>query len=132
MRTKILVLSLVCLFTISCIHTTPSSQFNKYRVKFVETHPFLMSEERDPELLSKMRDAILNGEVLLGMNIMQVQASRGVPGSINTDTSERGTHSQWVYVNRPIGHHSRKEWLLDRKYAYIFFENGIVISWQGR
>jgi len=130
MRTKILVLSLVCLFTISCL--PPPPQFNKHRVKFVETHPFLMSEERDPKLLSRMRDAILNGEVLLGMNIMQVQASRGVPGSINTDTSESGTHSQWVYLNRPIGHSSRKEWLLDQKYAYIFFENGVVTSWQSR
>lgn len=133
MKTKILVLGLICLFTINCL-TTPA-QMNKARIKFVQTHPFLLSGERDPKLLSRIKEAILNGEVILGMNIMQVEASRGLPLSINTDTGEWGTHSQWVYVGieaNPRMHTSKKEWRLDRKYAYIYFENGIVISWQSR
>lgn len=134
MRTKILVLGLACLFTINCFMTT-AGQLNKARIAFVERHPFLLSGERDPELLSKIRDAILNGEVILGMNIMQVEASRGLPLDINSSTGEWGTHSQWVYVGIEANarmHTSKKEWRLDQKYAYIYFENGKVTSWQSQ
>lgn len=133
MRTKILILGLICLFMISCF-TTPG-QLNRARIAFVERHPFLLSEERDPELLSKIKEAILNGKIILGMNIMQVEASRGLPLKINTDTGEWGIHSQWIYAgitSQRRAHTSKKEWLLDQKYAYIYFENGVVTSWQSR
>jgi len=135
MRAKILILGLICLLMLNCFMTTPK-QLNRGRVKFIEDHPTLMmTREMDPNLFPLIKDAILNGEVILGMNSMQVLASRGVPLSMNDSTGEWGTHSQWVYVGIETNARlqtSKKEWLLDHKYAYIYFENGIVTSWQSR
>jgi len=135
MRIKFLALGLVCLFMVNCFMTT-AKQLNEGRVEFIETHPgLLMPKETDPNLLSKIKDAILSGEIILGMNVMQVMASRGVPLDINSSTGEWGTHSQWIYVGieaNPRMHTSKKEWRLDHKYAYIYFENGKVTSWQSR
>ena len=136
MRTKILILGLICLIGSNCGLMTTAKQLNRGRVEFIETHPtLLMPKETDPNLLLKIKDAILNGEIILGMNLMQVLASRGVPLSMNDSIGEWGTHSQWVYVGTEINARmqtSRKEWRLDHKYAYIYFENGIVTSWQSR
>ena len=124
MRTKILILGLVCLLLISCLLT--ASYLKKQRLEFVRAH-----QDLDPEI----RETILSGMVLLGMTREQVQASRGRPLDINTDIGEWGIHEQWVYVGieeNPRMHTSRKEWRLDHFYAYIYFENGKVTSWQSR
>ena len=125
MRTKNLTLALLCLFFISCVG---SALHNRKMMKqnYLKTHP---------EISSRMRDAILNGDILIGMTAEQVLASRGRPYKINRSTGSYGIHEQWVYVGIEINARmqvSRKETLLDHKYAYIYFENGIVTSWQSR
>ncbi len=125
MRVKVLALICVSLLLSSCEMATRMQQ-KKKRIEFVSVHPPLTSE---------IREAILNGEVLLGMDVRQVLASRGRPLDINRSTGSYGVHEQWVYVGVEINARmqaSRKEMLLDHRYAYIYFENEIVVSWQSR
>lgn len=120
MRNKILVLGLVFLIIISCT----TANLIKRRQNYINMHT---------ELNSIIKSAILNGEISIGMTIEQVLASRGRPLNINKSTGEWGIHEQWVYVGIRTNERmqmSRKEWRLDHKYAYIYFENGRVTSWQ--
>ena len=80
-----------------------------------------------------MRDAILNGDILIGMTAKQVLASRGRPYKINRSTGSYGIHEQWVMVTITPG--VIGAYGLDKKaprYAYIYLENGKVTSWQSR
>lgn len=76
-------------------------------------------EERLKKELGKLHEeAIKKGYVLTGMTREQVIASRGYPSDKNISYYGASIHEQWVY---------RKE-----KYStdYIYFEDGIVTSWQ--
>ena len=124
MRIKILVLGLVCLFFISCVGS-PIWIRKTAREDYIKTHP---------EISSQMRDAILNGDVLIGMTTEQVFASRGQPYKINKTTGSYGIHEQWVMVTS-AGAMYGIPYGLDKKakqYAYIYLENGKVTSWQSR
>ncbi|MBA7714289.1 hypothetical protein ES703_123307 [subsurface metagenome] len=126
MRIKISVLGLICVFLISCVAIQSAVQLPKQRQNYVESNTWISPE---------IKEAILNGRVILGMTIKQVLASRGRPLDINRTTRESGTHEQWVYVGVEINTRmrmSRKETLLDHEFGYIYFENGIVTSWQSR
>lgn len=109
MRTKFLILGLVCLFAFSC--ATPRRQ------DYIKTHP---------DISQRIKDAILKGDILIGMTEAQVIASRGTPYKVNRSTGSYGVHEQWVmFFDTPS--------ILDPKsytYAYIYFENGRVTSWQ--
>lgn len=121
MRIKILALGLACLL-VSCT----SANLIKNRRNYIGLHP---------ELTPAIRSAISSGEVLIGMTTEQVVASRGRPLDINRTTGKWGIHEQWVYVGveaNPRMQMSRRESLLDHKYGYIYFENGVVTSWQSR
>ncbi len=123
MRTKNLTLALLCLFFISCVG---SALHNRKMMKqnYLKTHP---------EISSQMRNAILNGDILIGMTAEQVLASRGRPYKINRSTGSYGIHEQWVMITFTPGVISA--YGLDKKaprYAYIYFENGKVTSWQSR
>jgi len=61
----------------------------------------------------RVRDCIMAGKVFLGMTKQQCQASWGRPVDINESVGSWGVHEQWVY-----GH------------QYLYFENGILTSWQ--
>lgn len=120
MRTKSFVLVLIFLLVINCT----TANLIKRRQGYINSHS---------ELEPAIRDAIINGEILIGMTTEQVLASRGRPLNINSSTGEWGIHEQWVYVGietNPRMQTSKREWRLDHKYAYIYFENGKVTSWQ--
>jgi len=124
MRVKILALALACIFITSCIST--STILKKDRRHYVNLHL---------ELSPVVKYAILNGEVLLGMTYEQVLASRGLPLYVNNPLGDQGIPVQWVYID--ISKNERiqtsiKEWVLDQKYAYIYFENGVVIRWESK
>jgi len=65
------------------------------------------------------KEAILNGKIIIGMNQHQVIASIGHPQKRNKTTGNWGISEQWIY-----------EWKW--KYAYVYFENGILTSWQSQ
>lgn len=56
---------------------------------------------------------IANGKVFIGMTKPQVIASWGQPSDINRTAGSWGVHEQWVYGSN-----------------YLYFENGILKSWQ--
>ena len=58
---------------------------------FMETHPELSNT---PE----MKNAILAGQVTIGMNTDQVIASIGTADARNRTVTQFGTHEQWVYA----------------------------------
>lgn len=121
MRIKILVLGCVFLLLSGCVSTIISRKI--MREEYFKTQPDVSSE---------VKEAILNGEVLLGMSVPQVLASRGYPGDRKRSTGSWGVHEQWCYsgIVRMDVLWSNKETLLNYKYAYIYFENGVVTSWQ--
>lgn len=127
MRTKILFLGLICLFLLNC-HATLSPHLKKDRINYVQTHP---------ELSDKIKQAILNGDVLIGMTVEQVIASRGKPFDINRTTGSWGVHEQWVMhsdqliTNFDMIFHE-KELKKIYEYWYIYFENGKVTGWQSK
>ena len=57
---------------------------------------------------------VLNRQVRIGMTAEQVREAWGPPTSINTTTTRRGTHEQWVYG---IG-------------QYLYFEDEVLTSIQ--
>jgi len=67
----------------------------------------------NPGLSKKYKDAILNSAVMLKMTEEMVIASIGLPNDINRTVGSWGVHEQWVYYT-----------------MYLYFENGILTSWQ--
>lgn len=61
----------------------------------------------------KVVNAVLNGNILLGMTKDQVLASVGHAEKISRSGGSWGIHEQWVYYG-----------------FYVYFENGKVASWQ--
>lgn len=61
-------------------------------------------------------NAILKGEVAIGMTENEVVRSWGKPDRVNRTISRRGSNEQWVYDRG--GHKSQ----------YIYLDNGIVSS----
>lgn len=122
MKIKILFSVFLCLVLISCaVWDLP-----KKRQNYVELNTWISPE---------IKEAILAGRIILGMTPQQVIASRGKPLDINRTTERFGIHEQWVYVGIEVNERlqlSKKEMLLDHEFAYIYFENGKVTSWQSR
>jgi hypothetical protein len=56
---------------------------------------------------------IKNEEISIGMNKDMVLMSWGYPDEINRDVGKWGVHEQWIYGDN-----------------YLYFENGILTSWQ--
>lgn len=52
---------------------------------------------RHPEWPEKAKEAILKGEVFIGMTKDQARASWGSPWDINKTINQYGVHEQWVY-----------------------------------
>ncbi len=70
---------------------------------------------KHPEWGEKYRNAVLNGEIIIGMNKMQARASWGLPKDVNRSVYSTGTREQWVY---------------DEYDTYVYFRNGKLTSWQ--
>jgi len=60
---------------------------------------------------------IAAGKIVLGMTQTMVQASWGPPSDINRSVGPWGVHEQWVYGDFPYS-------------QYLYFENGVLSSWQ--
>ncbi len=58
---------------------------------------------------------ISGGEIWIGMTAQMARESWGKPDSINRTTSESTVREQWVYRQRD---------------AYLYFENGVLTTWQ--
>lgn len=66
-----------------------------------------------PELKIEVKEAILNGEVLIGMTAEQVTAAIGAPKRTEILKNTNGLHEQWVYSS-----------------SYLYFDNGVLTSLQ--
>jgi hypothetical protein len=62
-----------------------------------------------------MQTLIRKNKIQLGMNKEQVTLSWGRPEKINESVGRWGVHEQWVYGSG----------------TYLYFENGVLTSWQG-
>ena len=60
-------------------------------------------------------NTIINNQIQLGMTKEMVIDSWGRPDDINRTVGSWGVHEQWVY---------------ERNKTYLYFENGILTSWQ--
>ena len=101
--------------------STIQEDMEKQRKNYVDEWTQMLSQ--------KIKKAILDGDVLIGMNSEQVIASRGRPHEINKTTTKFGINEQWVmYSFSDSGLWDLK----GKEYGYIYFENGKVTSWQSR
>lgn len=71
--------------------------------------------EKHPDWDEEICRLILQGKIRLGMTKEQVIASWGKPERVNRSVGTWGIHEQWVYGT--FG-------------PYLYFENGILTSWQ--
>ena len=76
--------------------------------------------EEYPDVDPVIRECILSNKIQLGMNKKQVIASWGKPRDINKSVGSWGVHEQWIYG----------EYGTIYKVYYLYFENGILTSWQ--
>ena len=83
------------------------------RQKYVAQHPGLAKE---------VYNAILAGEICMGMTRDQVVASLGYPDRVHEDTYQSGTRTQFCYDQ--IGANFNFN-----RYHYVYFENDRVTSW---
>jgi outer membrane protein assembly factor BamE (lipoprotein component of BamABCDE complex) len=83
------------------------------RQKYVASHA---------EMSREIQNAILAGEICMGMTEDQVVAAMGMPNHVNRSTYEFGTRVQFAYD--AIGSNFNFN-----KYSYVYFENGKVTSW---
>ncbi len=89
------------------------------------TKNVLLAQERrklfvqnNSHIEDRVKTAILKGRVMLGMTNDMATASWGDPEDTNRTVGSFGVHEQWIYGND----------IEFRKYLY--FENGILTSWQ--
>ena len=71
----------------------------------------------------EMKNHISRGAIVIGMNKDEVLTSWGSPGlwgDVNKSIGSWGVHEQWVYRSSPSYPAS----------AYLYFENGILTSYQ--
>ncbi len=113
---KFLALGLACLFVLNCASFELGNLYPKTR-----RASFLAD---NPKLPEPYYSAIANGEICIGMNFYMVIAAIGKPYDINRSTGSWGIHDQWV-----MGAYNSAR---DARYWYIYFEDGIVVSWQSR
>jgi len=66
----------------------------------------------------RIQNDILAGNISIGFTPEQVVLSWGKPDHINITRTLVGVHEQWVYGESPFPN------------SYVYFENGIVKSWE--
>lgn len=62
---------------------------------------------------SEFKDSVLRESIRIGMNREEVKLTWGKPNDINRTVTQSVTHEQWVYGSK-----------------YLYFDNGILTSWQ--
>lgn len=73
--------------------------------------------DRYPEWPQDVKNAILQGEIIIGMTEGQVLASWGSPESVNRTIFKNHTREQWIYSQWP-------------HFGYLYFDNGILTAQQ--
>jgi hypothetical protein len=115
---KILALILIATVVPSCA-SPPYKGTKMWQLKeYAESHPEL------PPAISR---AIMNGEVVPGMNRQQVEVVLGRPDL--TNVSKKTKQERWVYYQNPV-----TDWLLGifvrvKRKVVVFDEGGTVISY---
>lgn len=105
---KLAVTSLVTLLIVGVIVGIPYLLFSHKPPTFQECRA------EHPDWSESTCKAVSNGKIQMGMSKAQVKASWGSPNDINTTVIEGvGSSEQWVY-----GTH------------YLYFDNGVLTSWQ--
>ncbi|NGO40424.1 hypothetical protein G4L39_13635 [Limisphaera ngatamarikiensis] len=66
-----------------------------------------------PELSERIKSAVLEGSIIIGMSSDDVRASWGDPDKVNRTVGTFGVHEQWIYGD-----------------TYLYFEDGVLKSWQ--
>jgi len=85
-----------------------------FRERYVNSHPGLDD---------KTREAILKGQIFIGMTAEQVEASWGSPDKIHKSVGATWSREQWVYGGlKPAGNYVRP--------TYVYFEKDRVTGWQ--
>lgn len=74
----------------------------------------MISIDRKDEEESEKKKLINSGRIKLGMTKEEVKQAWGEPRKINRNVGSYGVHEQWVYSSG----------------KYLYFENGILTSWQ--
>ncbi|MFZ2339684.1 MAG: hypothetical protein WAW07_08195, partial [Bacteroidales bacterium] len=86
--------------------------------KKLEENAKKLSDLRRNSMIKKYGSAtgekILSGKIWLGMTDKMAKDSWGDPEEINRTIGSWGVHEQWVYYRD----------------VYLYFENGILTSWQ--
>lgn len=82
----------------------------------------------NPDFSQNIKNAILSGDILIGMTKEQVIASRGEPVKVNKTTTIYGVDEQWImFYETPFPWDEGAD-----KYQYIYFFNGKATGWQSR
>jgi len=83
---------------------------------------------KDNQRVSKqIKNAILNGFIVIGMTTDQVRASWGKPHDVNRTVGSWGVHEQWVYGHEEYYGAGVSGFTGD---YYLYFENDLLTSWQ--
>lgn len=108
MRTKSIIIGLMSLLIMSCMPDIA----HKRRKAFIRIYP---------RISEYWKHSIKRGDLVAGMTKEAVEASIGKPVKINRSVDTRGIFEQWVYPKseRQI-----------REYAYVYFNNEKLITWQ--
>lgn len=74
--------------------------------------------QNHPNLVPKIKNALLEGKFSLGMNKEQITTLLGEPNDINRTVTKNGISEQWIYGS--LGYGAK----------YLYFEDGLLESWQ--
>ena len=88
------------------------------RQSYVDSHP---------ELTEQQRADILSGAIRIGMSQEAAIASWGEPDHRSKTVMQYGVHEQWMYTTI---HAVYATYTTDLPWAYVYFENGKLTSWQ--
>ena len=109
---KIVILIAMMVTIVGCADLAEDNRkmeaFHQKSYQFVQKHS-----------TDQMKEAVAKRQLVIGMNKAEVWASIGLPltDGINKTTGFWGVHEQWIYG-------------FGRNRRYLYFENGILTSWQ--
>lgn len=131
-KRKIWILSLFCLFCLGCttvrgpiskkLYYSPEDPKYKQEISEFNRKEFILKHSQLPEAI---KQCILKGSLLPGMNNEEVRASLGEPAHIYRSVSGNIINEQWVYEPEEVEGSGRV-----MQNRILYFDNGILKSWQ--
>lgn len=87
---------------------------------------------RNPEWPEDVKNAVLQGTLVIGMTKEQVMASWGTPHTVKTTTTKAGVNEQWVYSQEEQSCYGGMVHCANYRVPVMFayMENGKLASWQ--